>query len=258
MKTIKLQEPSCISTVTSEQSRWRSYTYFPFLHSSLADSGVLPREQIWLTGTGAPIFHCRLGALRIRNFNSLSCLEVSLRRGTLVWKIVFKTNGILEKLSNHLYSNSKVSRCTQRWAAWAPNRVNVLHPFTSKKAYKLIAVTFRRYDVTRSFCGRVQIVCFIIVVYILVTFGVRLVLVNEWSGVCPLGIPKSGKTKLMKLISKEKELWNFVCFHKICNSAFIILLMFSPASNFKILATFLTMKAHNHQYYNGQFLNTLL
>jgi len=70
----------------------------------------------------------------------------------------------------------------------------------------LIAVILRRNDVKHPFCGRVQIVCFSIVVYSLATFGVRLVLVQERSGIYLLGIPKSGKTKLMKLISKEKEI----------------------------------------------------
>jgi uncharacterized membrane protein len=70
----------------------------------------------------------------------------------------------------------------------------------------LIAVTLKRNDVKHPVCGRVQIVCFRIVIYSLVTFGVRLVLVQERSGIYLLGIPKSGKTKLMKLISKEKDL----------------------------------------------------
>lgn len=121
----------------------------------------------------------------------------------------------------------------------------------------MIAVKLRINDVKRPFCGRVQIVCFRIVVYSLFTFGVKLVLVQERSGIYLLGIPKSGKTKLIKLTSKEKVLRNFLCFHKICNSAFITLQVFSPVSNFKILATFLIMKALSHQYHNS-FLNRLL
>ena len=70
----------------------------------------------------------------------------------------------------------------------------------------MIAVTLRRTDVKRPFCVRVQIVCFRIVVYTLFTFGVKLVLVQERSGTYLLGIPKSGKTTLIKLTSKEKVL----------------------------------------------------
>jgi len=57
----------------------------------------------------------------------------------------------------------------------------------------LIAVTLRRYDVKGPFCGRVQIDCFRIVVYSLVTIDVRLVLVQERSGIYLLGIPKVGR-----------------------------------------------------------------
>lgn len=70
----------------------------------------------------------------------------------------------------------------------------------------MIAMTLRRNDLKRPFRGRVQIVDFRIVVYSLVTFGVKLVLLQEGSAIHLLRIPKSGKTKLTKLISKEKEL----------------------------------------------------
>ena len=64
--------------------------------------------------------------------------------------------------------------------------------------------------------------------------------------------------KADKVDKQGEELWNFVFFHKICNSAFITLLLFLLASSFKILATFLMMKALSHQYYNIQFfLNRL-
>ena len=105
----------------------------------------------------------------------------------------------------------------------------------------MIAVTLRRCDVKCPFCGRVQIDCFRIVVYSLVTFGVRLLLVqNDLEYICWEYLKWEDKAD--KVDKQGEETRNFVFLHKICNSLFITLLVFSPASNFKILATFLMMK----------------
>ena len=83
----------------------------------------------------------------------------------------------------------------------------IVQPVASRYTdYATRPTSLRRNDVKFPFCGRVQIVCFRIVVYSLVTFGVKLVLVQERSGIYLPGIPKSGKTKLVNLISTEKEL----------------------------------------------------